>query len=539
MGLVHETAPLDEIVAKAKAWVKANPQAKAPWDDPKYKLPSNKVFSPQGFMIWPPANAIYRRETYDNYPAAKAILSSVFEGLQLPMDLALAVESRYFAKILRSKEAAAMIRTLFVSMGELNKGARRPADQPPTPLKKIGVIGAGFMGAGIAYVSASAGLEVVLIDRDQASADKGKAHSEKLISNLVAKGRAKGADRDALVARIQPTSDYAALKGCDLIVEAVFEDRAVKKEATEKAQAVVGPDVIFASNTSTLPITSLAETSARPENFIGVHFFSPVDRMMLVEIIMGEKTNARALAAAMDFARTIKKTPIVVNDCRGFFANRCVTNYLLEGHLMLMEGVPPAMIENAATGWAGMPVGPLSLNDEVGVDLALRILNAAKADLGEKAVDPAQQRLLETMVAKERRLGRKNGKGFYDYPEGGKKSLWPGLSAIAGKALDPDTISVKDLKDRLLFVQAVEAARTRFENVITDPREADVGSILGFGFAPYTGGVLSFIDFMGAKAFCARADELAKAHGARFAPPEALRTMARDGGTFYPAPKAA
>ena len=234
MGLVHEVAPLDEIVAKAKAWVKANPQAKAPWDDPKFKLPSNKVFSPQGFMIWPPANAIYRRETYDNYPAAKAILSSVFEGLQLPMDFALAVESRYFAKILRSKEAAAMIRTLFVSMGELNKGARRPADQPPTNLKKIGVLGAGFMGAGIAYVSASAGLDVVLIDRDQESADKGKAHSEKLISNQIAKGRAKGADRDALLARIHPTSDYAALKGCDLIVEAVFEDRAVKKEATAK-----------------------------------------------------------------------------------------------------------------------------------------------------------------------------------------------------------------------------------------------------------------------------------------------------------------
>ena len=379
---------------------------------------------------------------------------------------------------------------------------------------------------------------MVLIDRDQASADKGKAHSEKLISNQVAKGRAKGADRDALLTRIQPTSDYAALKGCDLIVEAVFEDRAVKKDATEKAQAVVGPDVIFASNTSTLPISSLAETSANPENFIGVHFFSPVDRMMLVEIIMGEKTNARALAAAMDFVRAIKKTPIVVNDCRGFFANRCVTNYLLEGHLMLMEGVPPAMIENAAR-MAGMPVGPLSLNDEVGVDLALRILNAAKADLGEKAVDPAQQRLLETMVTKEQRLGRKNGKGFYDYPEGGKKSLWPGLSGIAGKALDPDAIEVQELKDRLLFVQAVEAARTRFENVITDPREADVGSILGFGFAPYTGGVLSFIDFMGAKAGSARADELAKAHGERSAPPEALRAMAREGGTFYAAPKAA
>ena len=538
MGLVHEVAPAAEIVARAKAWVKANPNAKAPWDDPKFKLPSNKVFSAQGAMIWPPANAIYRRETYDNYPAAKAILASVFEGLQLPMDLALAVESRYFAKILRSKEAAAMIRSLFVSKGELDKGARRPKDVPPSNLKKIGVLGAGFMGAGIAYVSASAGLEVVLIDRDQASADKGKAHSEKLISSLVAKGRAKGPDRDALLARITATPDYSALKGCDLVVEAVFEDRAVKKEATEKAQGVVGPDVIFASNTSTLPISSLAETSAKSENFVGVHFFSPVDKMMLVEVIKGEKTGDRAIAAALDFVRAIKKTPILVNDCRGFFANRCVMNYIREGHLMLAEGVPPAMIENVAK-MAGMPVGPLSLTDETGVDLGLRILKATKADLGASAVDPGQEALLTTLVEKERRFGRKNGKGFYDYPDGGKKSLWPGLAAIAGKALDPDAISVRDLKDRLLYVQAIEAARTRFENVITDPREADVGSILGFGFAPFTGGVLSFIDFMGAEAFCARADELAAQNGERFAVPDDLRAMAKTGAAFYAPAKAA
>src|SRR5580698_2293105 len=278
MGLVHEVAPVADIVAKAKEWVKANPGAKAPWDKPDYKLPSGKVFSPTGMMIWPAANALYRRETYDNYPAAKAILSCVYEGLQLPIDLALAVESRYFAKILQTKEAAAMIRSLFLSMGELNKGARRPAQEPATKLKKIGIIGAGFMGAGVAYVTASAGLDVVLIDRDQASADKGKAHSEKLISSQIAKGRAKAADRDALLARIHATPDYAALKGCDLVIEAVFEDRGVKKEATVRAQADVGADVVFASNTSTLPITSLAETVQKPDNFIGIHFFSPVDR---------------------------------------------------------------------------------------------------------------------------------------------------------------------------------------------------------------------------------------------------------------------
>jgi 3-hydroxyacyl-CoA dehydrogenase/enoyl-CoA hydratase/3-hydroxybutyryl-CoA epimerase len=532
MGLVHDVAPAGEIVARAKAWVKANLNAKAPWDDPKFKAPSGKVFSPAGMMIWPPANAILRRETYDNYPAAKAILACVFEGLQLPIDLALAVESRYFAKILRSKEAAAMIRSLFVSKGELDKGARRPAGVAPTNLRKVGIIGAGFMGAGVAYVAASAGLEVVLIDRDQEAADKGKAHSEKLISNQIAKGRAKSADRDALLARIHATPDYAALKGCDLVVEAVFEDRGVKNEATKKAQAVVGGEVIFASNTSTLPIASLAETAEKPENFIGVHFFSPVDKMMLAEVIMGAKTGPRALATALDFVRAIKKTPIVVNDCRGFFVNRCVTAYMVEAHKMLVEGVPPAMIDNVAR-MAGMPVGPLALNDEVGVDLSWKILQAAKKDLGPQAVDPQQEALIEAMVVREQRFGRKNGKGFYDYPASGTKSLWPGLAEIAGKALDADTIDVQELKDRFLYTAALEAARCFEEGIVTDPREADLGSILGFGFAPFTGGVLSLIDGLGAKAFVARAEALAARHGPSFAPSEGLKAMAANGETFY------
>ena len=532
MGLVHEVAPADQIVALAKAWVKANPNAKAPWDDPKFKLPSGKVYSAQGMMIWPPANAIYRRETYDNYPAAKAVLTCVFEGLQLPFDLALANEAKHFANILLSKEAQAMIRSLFLSMGELNKGARRPANVPPTALRKVGVLGAGLMGAGIAYVSASAGLDVVLIDRDQASADKGKAYSDRLISSQIAKGRARTADKEALLARITPSADYGELKGCDLVIEAVFEDRAVKEEATRQAQAIVGPDVIFASNTSTLPITSLAATSVKPENFIGVHFFSPVEKMMLTEIIMGQKTGAKALAVAMDFVRAIKKTPIVVNDCRGFYVNRCVGAYMVEAHAMVMEGVAPAMIENAAK-MAGMPVGPLALNDEVGIDLSWKIIEAAKADLGANAVNPAQAKLIEAMAVTQGRYGRKNGKGFYDYPASGPKSLWPGLARIAGERLDPDAVSVKDLKDRFLFTVALEAARCMEEGIVTDPREADVGSILGFGYAPYSGGALSFIDGMGSRAFVARARELAEKYGPQFEPPQKLAQMAERGETFY------
>lgn len=532
MGLVHAVLPRDQIVAAAKEWLKANPQAKQPWEDPKFKLPSNKVHSPAGMQIWPPANAIYRRETNDNYPAARAILSAVYEGLQLPMDLALKVESRYFAKILRTKEAASMIRSLFVSMQELNKGARRPADVPASKLKKVGVIGAGFMGAGIAYVTANAGIEVVLVDRDVEAAEKGKAYSHKLVTDQITKGRAKTADRDALLARIKASADYADLKGCDLIVEAVFEDPKVKAEVIAKVEAVVGPKTIFGSNTSTLPITGLAEHSERPKNFIGIHFFSPVEKMLLVEIIMAKKTGKKALAMALDFVRAIKKTPIVVNDTRGFYANRCVGNYIREGHLMLMEGVPPAMIE-AAGKQAGMPVGPLSLNDEVAVDLAYKVLKATKAQLGDASVDPAQEKLLNEMVEKHGRLGRKNRKGFYDYPEAGPKRLWPGLADLTRNKLEPELVDMEELKHRLLVTQALEAAKTYEEGVVTDPREADVGSIIGFGFAPYSGGTLSYIDNMGAAAFVKLCESLAKKHGERFKPNRLLKRMAKTGESFY------
>jgi 3-hydroxyacyl-CoA dehydrogenase/enoyl-CoA hydratase/3-hydroxybutyryl-CoA epimerase len=319
---------------------------------------------------------------------------------------------------------------------------------------------------------------------------------------------------------------------CDLVIEAVFEDPKVKAEVVAQVEAAIRPDCIFASNTSTLPISGLAAASKRPDEFIGIHFFSPVEKMMLVEIIMGKQTGERALAVALDYVRAIKKTPIVVNDARGFFANRCVGAYLLEGHLMLAEGVPPAMIENVAR-MAGMPVGPLSLNDEVGIDLALRVYNATRAQVGEHAVNAAQGRFLSEMVEARGRLGRKNGRGFYDYPENGPKRLWPELKDLQATQLDPDTLDIAELKARFLVAQALEAARTVEEGVVTDPREADVGSILGFGFAPFTGGALSYIDGMGAKAFVALAEQLAGKHGERFTPPKILRDMAEGGGTFY------
>jgi 3-hydroxyacyl-CoA dehydrogenase/enoyl-CoA hydratase/3-hydroxybutyryl-CoA epimerase len=452
----------------------------------------------------------------------------------LPMDAALRVESRYFTHILQTKEAAAMIRSLFVSMQELNKGARRPPNVPPTKVKRLGVIGAGFMGASIGFVSAQAGIDVVLIDRDQASADKGKAHAKAALDTNIARGRGTEAERDAVLSRISATADYAAIKDCDLIIEAVFEDRKVKADTFAKAQPFLKEGAIFASNTSTLPINSLAEEWKDQAKFIGIHFFSPVEKMMLTEIIVGKNTGDVALATALDYVRQIRKTPIVVNDSRGFFSNRCVLRFTAEGLEMLMEGVPPAMIENTARA-AGMPVGPLSLSDEVALDLVLKIMKATEADLGPNAIDQAQKKLLVEMVEKRERFGRKNGKGFYDYPEKGKgkKALWPGVSDLQPKHLDPDELDVEELKQRFLVVQAVEAARTVEDHVITDPREADVGSILGFGFAPFTGGTLSYIDFMGAKNFVALCHKLEAKYGSRFTPPKLLEEMAAKGETFY------
>ncbi len=528
--IIDKVAPADELIETAKQMIRDGLKAVKPWDQKGYKLPSGRVYSPAGFQVWPAVGAIYRRETHDNYPAIRYMIRAAYEGLLMDMDTALKIESRYFAKTVATPEAANMIRSLFLNMQELGKGARRPAGVPKTELKKVAVIGAGFMGAGIAHVSAKAGLEVVLVDRDQESADKGKGHIEETLTKALKKGRTTQDKVEQILSRVTPTDDYAKLADCDLVIEAVFEDPELKASIFQKIEAVVGEGCTIASNTSTLPISGLAKAVSKPTGFIGIHFFSPVDKMMLVEVIKGKETGDEAIAKALDYVSLIKKTPILVNDGRGFFANRSVLAYVREGHLMLTEGVPAAMIENLAKQ-AGMPVGPLSLNDEVALELAWNILQTTKKQLGEGSVDPQQEALLKKLVVDEGRLGRKNGKGFYDY-EGRNKRLWPGLKDLAPQ-LDANMIDHAEIKDRLLIAQAVEAVRVFEEGVLEDVREADVGSILGFGFAPFTGGVFSYIDTMGTPEFLTRCKALESKFGDRFKAPKLLEDMAANNDRFY------
>jgi 3-hydroxyacyl-CoA dehydrogenase/enoyl-CoA hydratase/3-hydroxybutyryl-CoA epimerase len=427
-----------------------------------------------------------------------------------------------------------MIRTLFFSIGDANKLATRPKDVPEQSYRKIGVLGAGMMGAGIAHVSAQAGIDVVLLDTSLEAAEKGKGYSHGLLEKRVQQQRIDAAERDQVLARIQPTTGFADLAGCEMVIEAVFEDRGIKADVTRKAEAVMAPAAIFASNTSTLPITGLAEASVRPENFIGLHFFSPVDRMPLVEIIRGRRTSDPCLARAMDYVKRIGKTPIVVNDSRGFYTSRVFGTYVNEGLALLAEGVSPALIDNAGR-MAGMPVGPLALADEVSIDLMHKVRKQTRLDLGKDYKGNARsEAVIELMVEKLGRIGKKAGKGFYDYPgDGGKKRLWPGLAEHFKPAAEqPD---VADVKRRLLYVQSVETARCLEEKVVLDPKDADVGAILGWGFPPFLGGPVSQMHTLGLERFVADCDRLAQKYGERFAPPRLLRDMAAAGKTFYPA----
>jgi 3-hydroxyacyl-CoA dehydrogenase / enoyl-CoA hydratase / 3-hydroxybutyryl-CoA epimerase len=542
--VVHKVVPADQLLTEAKRWIKETPNAVQPWDRKGFEVPGGLPNDKGTSTVFTMGNALYRKQSYNNYPAQRYILSCVYEGLAVPIDAGLRIEARYFTKLLMDPASRNMIRSLFLSMQDLGKGARRPTNVPPTQVKKLGVLGAGMMGAGIAYVSAQAGMEVVLIDRTIEDAEKGKAYSTKLLDGQIAKGRSTTEKKEKLLALIKPSTNYDDLKGCDLVIEAVFENREIKADVTKKAEAQLTDKAVFGSNTSTLPITGLAEASVRPNNFVGIHFFSPVDKMQLVEIITGKKTGDYALAMAVDYVKQIKKTPIVVNDSRGFYTSRCFGTYVAEGQEMLAEGIAPAIIDNVGR-MTGMPRGPLELADDVALDLAYKVREQTKKDLGDKYESGPADTLIENMVAKLGRYGRKNGKGFYDYPaDGGKKRLWPGLKDIVKYKVTSSTPELVDeLKKRFLYRQAIEAARCFEENVVTDPREADVGAILGWGFAPYTGGPLSVIDTVGTKKFVEECDRFAQKYGKRFLPGKLLRDMAEKGDTFYgrfnPAKKAA
>ena len=528
-GLIDEVAA--DPLAAARDWVLKASDADLvkPWDAKGYKMPGGEPYHPAGFMTFVGASAMVHGKTLGVYPAAKALLSAVYEGALVPFDTALRIEARWFTSLLMNPSSTAMIRSLFINKEALEKGANRP-EAPDQSVKKVGILGAGMMGAGIAYVSAMAGIEVVLIDARQDSADRGKAHSADLLDKAISRRKSTEEKKAQVLSRITATTDYAALQGCDLIVEAVFEDPAVKAEVTKKAEAVIPPDAIFATNTSTLPISGLAGASSRPEQFIGIHFFSPVDKMLLVEIIKGKETGPRAVAKALDFVRQIRKTPIVVNDARFFYANRCIIPYLNEGIRMVGEGVSPTLVENAAR-MMGMPLGPLQLVDETSVELGVKIAKATRAAMGDAYPDGAVDAVI-FKLAEQGRMGRKANAGFYDYDAAGKRlGFWPGLATEWPESAAPPELT--EVQHRLMFVQSLEAVRALQDGVLEDIREGDVGAILGWGFAPWSGGPFGWLDMLGAPRAVDIAEALAAKFGPRFAAPQLLKDMAAKGETFY------
>ncbi len=529
-GLIDEVVA--DPVAAAKDWVLNAKDADIlkPWDAKGYKMPGGTPYHPAGFMTFVGANAMVNGKTQGAFPAAKALLSAVYEGALVPFDTALKIEARWFTNILMNPSSSAMIQSLFLNKEALEKGAVRPEGVPDQRVKKLGVLGAGMMGAGITLVSVQAGIEVVLIDQTQEAADKGKAYSATFFDKGIARRKSTEEKKQAALNLITATTDLDALKDCDLIIEAVFEDPAVKAEMTKKVEAVIPADCIFASNTSTLPITGLAKASSRPDQFIGIHFFSPVEKMLLVEIIKGKETGDRAVAKSLDYVRQIRKTPIVVNDARFFYANRCIIPYANEGARMITEGVAPQLVDHAAQ-LLGFPVGPVQLTDETSIDLGAKIARATKAAMGN-AYPASQADDLIFWMEDLGRLGRKANAGFFDYDEKGKRlGYWKGMHDKFPLAeTQPD---LRDVQDRLMFSQVLEAVRALEEGVLEDIREGDVGAILGWGFAPWSGGPFSWLDIIGAPYAAERCDQLQAKFGDRFECPALLREMADKGQTFY------
>ncbi|MFI6048460.1 3-hydroxyacyl-CoA dehydrogenase NAD-binding domain-containing protein [Streptomyces violascens] len=536
-GLVHEVAATpEEMIAKARAFIDAHPESQQPWDVKGYKIPGGTPSNPRFAANLPAFPANLKKQLQGApYPAPRNILAAAVEGSQVDFETALTIEARYFTELVTGQTSKNMIQAFFFDLQAVNSGVSRPQGIEPRPVRKVAVLGAGMMGAGIAYSCARAGIEVVLKDVSQEAAEKGRAYSEKLLAKALSRGRTTEAERDALLALITPTADPQALAGCDAVIEAVFEDTALKHKVFQEIQDIVEPDALLCSNTSTLPITGLAEGVSRQADFIGLHFFSPVDKMPLVEIIKGERTGDEALARAFDLVRQIKKTPIVVNDSRGFFTSRVIGHFINEGVAMVGEGIEPASIEQAA-GQAGYPAKVLSLMDELTLTLPRKIRNETKRAVEEAGgVWPGHpsDAVIDRMVDEFGRPGRSGGAGFYEYGEDGRRGkLWPGLREHFTRA--GAEIPFEDMKERMLFSESLDTVRLFEEGVLTSVADANIGSIMGIGFPAWTGGVIQYINGYegGLPGFVARARELAERYGERFQPPALLVEKAEKGEKF-------
>lgn len=530
LGIIDELVAPDKILEAAKTWLLEVGDAVQPWDKKGYKVPGGAgAMHPKAAQQFMGGTAMVSQNALHNYPAPIAILSCVYEGTILPIDRGLTIESQYFAKLMVDPVAKNMIRTLFVNKGAADKLSRRPAGIEKSKVSKVGILGAGMMGAGIAYASAMAGIEVVLLDRTLDDAVRGKDYSKQLTDKAISRGKSAEDKAQALLDRIETTVDYADLSECDLVIEAVFEDRDIKAAVTKATEEVLAPTAVFATNTSTLPVSGLAEASVRPENFIGIHFFSPVEKMPLVEVIVGNETSQETIAKSLDYIQQLRKTPIVVNDSRGFYTSRVFTTFTDEGTTLLKEGVLPALIENAAK-YSSMPVGPLAALDEVSIELAHKITKQTEKDMGEEYEASSGWPVLEKMYELDRK-GKRYGVGFYEYPQDGKKRLWPGLQEHFPLAEQQPEFEL--VKQRLLHRQALEAARCLEEGVLTAPEDGDIGSVFGIGFPPFTGGPFSYIETIGLQQFVDECDSLAERFGKRFRPSDWLRETAKTKSSFY------
>ncbi|SER05773.1 3-hydroxyacyl-CoA dehydrogenase / enoyl-CoA hydratase / 3-hydroxybutyryl-CoA epimerase [Pseudomonas sp. NFACC02] len=531
-GLVDQLAiDADDLLVKSREWILANPSPSKPWDLPGFQIPGGTPSHPKVAQMLAIAPSMLRSKTYGCYPAPEKILAAAVEGAQVDFQTAEKIEARYFTELTTGQISKNMIGTWF-QLNELNAGQSRPKAPPVYHMRKVGVLGAGMMGGGIAYVTALAGVDVVLKDINLATAQKGKDYAVRLLDKQVATGRINAEQRDTVLARIKTTGRDSDLEGCDLIIEAVPEDRQLKAQVTAAAEQVVVPYAVIASNTSTLPITGLATAIGRQERFIGMHFFSPVDKMRLVEIIKGARTNDMTLARAFDFVQQINKIPIVVNDARGFFTSRVFATFTSEGIAMLGEGLSAVMIETEARK-AGMPVGPLAVSDEVSLSLMSQIRQQTRKDLeaqGDTPTDHPATAVIDLLLNEYKRAGKAAGGGFYEYPDGGQKRLWPQLKARFEK---PEAqIGGQEIRDRLLFIQAIETVRCVEEGVLRSTTDANIGSMYGIGFPAWTGGALQFINQYGLKDFVARAQYLAERYGERFQPPALLLEKALNGESF-------